>query len=170
MKFGFFGKKEEKPAVPATPAIQETQAGEPVLTLDRIKLGCETVDKETAIRAVGQLLVDAGCVDAGYVEAMLDREKVLTTYIGEGVAIPHGVGTARDLIRKSGICVMQYPQGVVFGEGKVARLVVGIAGKGGEHMDILSNLAEIIMEKEIITKLFETDNAQDIHSAFVGKL
>ena len=171
MTFGLFGKKEEKGSPQHTPetAANET-AVEPVLRLADIRVGCQPVEKDEAIRAAGRMLVDAGCVREAYIEAMLEREKVLNTYIGEGVAIPHGVGTARDQILRSGICIMQYPEGVVFGEGKLARLVVGIAGKGGEHMDILANLAEIIMDKSLLGSLFSTGNPEDIYEAFVGKL
>ena len=173
MKFGFFGRKdpEEKASPQHTQtAVAAEAATDAVLRLSDIRVGCQPVDKDSAIRAAGRMLVEAGCVREGYIEAMLEREKVLNTYIGEGVAIPHGVGTARDQILRSGICIMQYPEGVVFGEGKLARLVVGIAGKGGEHMDILANLAEIIMDKELLGSLFATGNAEDIYAAFVGRL
>ena len=141
-----------------------------VLVLKNILVGQPSVTKEEAIERAGQLLLDGGYVMPGYIDAMKEREKVVTTYIGNGVAIPHGVGEARDMILKSGVSVIQYPEGIVFGDGKTAYLVIGIAGKENEHMKIISSLAEYMLDEEALKKLFQTKDAGKIHAAFTNKL
>lgn len=167
MAFNLFGKKgTESEGQASAPADTSNE----VLALKNILLGKESVDKNAAIEAAGQLLVDGGYVMPDYVNAMKEREKILTTYIGNGIAIPHGVGAAKDKILKSGISVIQYPNGIVFGEGKVAYLVVGIAGKGNEHMKILTNLAEFIQEEDVVKELFATKSKEKIYEAFTSKI
>ena len=129
-----FGKKEEeKPQV---------------LVREGIKTGLASVDKETAIRAAGQLLVDLGCVNIDYVDGMLEREKLVSTYMGMGIAIPHGTSRVKDEVKKSGIVVLQYPDGVDFGEEK-AYLVFGIAGVGDSHLELLAKIAETLENEEL---------------------
>ena len=96
---------------------------------------------------------------------MHEREKVVTTYIGMGVAIPHGIGEAKKQIEKSGVVVLQYPNGVKFGD-ELAYLVIGIAGTGNEHLEILSNIATSLEDVDLVEKLNNTKNKQDILSAF----
>lgn len=141
-----------------------------VLIFENILMGQKSTDKETAIELAGKLLVDSGYVEPEYIDAIKEREKMLTTYIGKGIAIPHGVGEAKDKIIKSGISIIQYPDGVDFGNGKLAFLVIGIAGKGNEHMKIISNLAELIMEEDALKELFKTTNKVKIYNSFVNKL
>ncbi|MCX7710162.1 MAG: PTS sugar transporter subunit IIA [Clostridia bacterium] len=176
MSFSFFGKKEkqaencaEKNTQINSSEITASNTGD-VLILENIQIGQKSVSKEEAIEMAGQLLVDSGYVMPEYIDAMKEREKVLSTYIGEGIAIPHGVGAAKDKIIKTGISVVQFPEGVVFGEGNKAFLVVGIAGKGNEHMKILTNLAEFIQEGITIKELFTTEDNMRIFNAFTSKL
>ena len=117
-------QSEEVPAA-ATPAAPASE----MLTLQGIRTGLAPVGKEEAIRAAGALLAACGYVDGEYAEAMVARERVATTYLGMGIAIPHGTAEAKSRIRRSGIVVMQYPEGVDFGEER-AQLVIGIAGAG----------------------------------------
>jgi mannitol/fructose-specific phosphotransferase system IIA component len=140
-----------------------------VLRKDNIKLDQVSVNKYEAIRMAGRLLVESGCVDESYIEAMLEREDDLTTYIGCGVAIPHGVGRSKEFIKKSGIVVLQFPQGVDFGDEK-AYLVIGIAGVGDEHMDILSNIATVIgdEDEEKLNKLKTTKDVNYIYETFTA--
>ena len=139
MIFGkLFGKKEEeKPAV---------------LVREGIKTGLASVSKEDAIRAAGELLVELGAVGPGYIEGMLEREEQISTYMGMGIAIPHGVSRVKDEIKRSCIVVMQYPDGVDFGEEK-AQLVFGIAGVGTEHMDLLSKIVNALEDEEVLEDL-----------------
>lgn len=141
-----------------------------VLIFENILVGQKSTDKETAIVLAGKLLVDSGYVEPEYIDAIKEREKMLTTYIGKGIAIPHGIGEAKDKIIKSGISIIQYPDGVDFGNGKLAFLVIGIAGKGNEHMKIISNLAELVMEEDALKELFKTTNKVKIFNSFVNKL
>ena len=96
---------------------------------------------------------------------MLDREQEMSTYIGQGVAIPHGVGAAKKKIKKTGIAVLQFPEGVDF-EGETAYLVIAIAGVGNEHLKILANLSEMIEENESAEKLRTTDDIDYIYEKF----
>ena len=100
----------------------------------------DTVTKEEAIKMAGELLYKSGYVGKEYINGMLAREQDVSTYMGRGIAIPHGENAVKDTVKKSGIVVLQFPNGVEFGTGK-AKLVVGIAGKGDEHLAILANIA-----------------------------
>ena len=113
----------------------------------------------------GQLLVDGGYVDPEYIDAMLQRENDLTTYIGNGTAIPHGVSDAKERIHKTGISILQFPDGVDFGEG-IAYLVIGIAGIGNEHLMILANLAEMLEEETKVEELRHTTDVDYMYKQF----
>lgn len=147
----------------------KTKKKEGVLLKKNIKLDLKTVDKFEAIRSAGSLLVVSGCVDESYIDAMIEREKDLTTYIGYGVAIPHGVGSAKEFIKKSGVVVLQYPDGIDF-EGEKAYLIIGIAGIGNEHLDILSNIASVIGEDDgaMIEKLRITKDINLVYNMFTN--
>jgi mannitol/fructose-specific phosphotransferase system IIA component len=121
-----------------------------ILSLETVKLNVPTTDKESAIKLAGELLVKAGHVSPSYIEGMLGREQTMSTYIGNGVAIPHGQFENKENIHSTGISVVQYPDGVVWDadEDETAYLVVGIAATADEHVGILSNLAEAIEEEE----------------------
>ncbi|MBC8060258.1 MAG: PTS mannitol transporter subunit IICBA [Clostridiaceae bacterium] len=138
-----------------------------VLRKKNIKLNLKAADKYEAIRTAGRLLVDGGYVEEGYIEAMIDRENDLSTYVGQGVAIPHGVGAAKEKIINSGMIVLQYPEGVLFGE-ELAYIVVGIAGVGDKHLGILGNIAMAIGEanEEVLNKLRHTEDIKFIYELF----
>lgn len=129
-----------------------------------IVLGLVSVSKEDAIVAAGRKLVEGGYVEASYVDAMLEREKVMTTYMGMGLAIPHGVNEAKKDIKESGLVILQYPNGVKF-DDELAYLVVGIAGKGDEHLEILSSIA-INLDDDVIEKLKNSMSKKDFIDAF----
>lgn len=136
-----------------------------ILSESNILLGLESESKEDAITRAGKLLVKGGYVKEGYIDAMHERERVVTTYIGMGVAIPHGIGEAKKEIEKSGVVVLQYPNGVKFGD-ELAYLVIGIAGAGDEHLEILSNIATSLEDPNLVEKLNNTKNKQDILNVF----
>lgn len=123
-----------------------------VLSAERIRLQATAVDKLDAIRQAGELLVNSGCVAAEYVSGMLAREETMSTYLGNGVAIPHGTYDNKGQILQTGISVLQLPQGVEWEEGEKAYLVIGIAASSDEHVGVLSSLAEVI-EDEATTEL-----------------
>ncbi|GMA64436.1 PTS sugar transporter subunit IIA [Alicyclobacillus fastidiosus] len=127
-----------------------------------IILNVASEDKDAAIKRVGNKLVENGYVEARYVEGMLAREESMTTYIGNGVAIPHSMPEYVQHILHSGIVIAQYPDGVDFGNGNVANLVVGIAGKGEEHMEVLSKIAIVCSEQENVDKLVNAKTAREV--------
>ena len=150
---------------PAAPAGENTDLIIPdvpvkktVLIPEGIRLNQKTVTKEEAIQAAGELLEELGYVDGSYVEAMQERERLVSTYMGMGVAIPHGTTQAKGTVKKSGIVFFQYPDGVDFGEEK-AQLVVGIAGVGDEHLDLLGNLCTVLEDEARLETLKTTDDA-----------
>lgn len=149
---------------PAAPAGENTDIVIPdvpikknILVKEGIKLGQKPVSKEEAIDAAGRLLEKLGYVDGTYVAAMQEREKLVTTYMGMGVAIPHGTTQAKGTVKKSGIVFFQYPEGVDFGEEK-AQLVFGIAGVGDEHLDLLGKLCTLLEDEARLETLKTTDD------------
>ncbi len=131
----------------------------PAIAIDRegIKLGCPSVTKDEAIRASGELLMAHGSVDERYIDAMFEREKIQSVYMGLGVAIPHGTNDAKDLVKKTCVTLHQYPDGVDWGEEK-AYLVFGIAGAGGEHLAVLANVARALEDDSVVAKMRTTDD------------
>lgn len=128
-----------------------------VLIKEGIRLNQTPVSKEEAIQAAGELLHQLGYVDETYVDAMQEREKLITTYMGMGVAIPHGTSQAKGIVKKTGIVFLQYPEGVDFGDEK-AQLVFGIAGIGDEHLDLLAKICEVLEDEEVLEKMKTTDD------------
>lgn len=127
-----------------------------ILSRERIQLQATAVDKNDAIRQAGALLVNSGCVEPGYVDGMLAREQTMSTYLGNGVAIPHGTYDNRGQIHATGISVLQLPQGVEWEEGEMAYLVIGIAALGDEHVGVLASLAEVIEDEATTNRLIHT--------------
>lgn len=144
---------------------EEKKAKKAVLKKEGIKTGLKSVDKETAIRAAGQLLCDLGFTNEDYIQAMVDRENMVSTYMGMGVAIPHGTSNAKETVKKSGIVVMQYPEGVDFGDEK-AYLVIGIAGVGDEHLGILGNIVASLEDEELLETLKKNADVDTIMKTF----
>lgn len=144
---------------------EEKKVKKAVLKKEGIKTGLKSVDKETAIRAAGQLLCDLGFTDEAYIQAMVDRENMVSTYMGMGVAIPHGTSNAKEDVKKSGIVVMQYPEGVDFGEEK-AYLIIGIAGVGDEHLEILGNIVASLEDEELLENLKKDADIDTILKTF----
>lgn len=154
------------PAVEAEPEVkEEKKAKKAILKKEGIKTGLKSVDKETAIRAAGQLLCDLGFANEDYIQAMVDRENMVSTYMGMGVAIPHGTSNAKETVKKSGIVVMQYPEGVDFGDEK-AYLVIGIAGVGDEHLEILGNIVASLEDEELLETLKKNADVDTIMKTF----
>lgn len=130
-----------------------------ILTRDLVQLGAAAPDKAEAIRLAGELLVRAGVVEPGYVAGMQARERTMSTYLGSGVAIPHGTLDDMTLIRRTGISVVQVPAGVEWEPGERAYVVVGIAAVGDEHVDLLSRLAEVVEDEALTRALIEARDA-----------
>lgn len=151
-------------AAPALEPEAKTETAEAAdakkpLAIDRdgIQLGLASVDREQAIRDSGELLVKKGCVDESYVDAMVERDKLTSVYLGMGIAIPHGTGEAKDSVQKTGVVLQQYPDGVDF-DGEKAYLLFGIAGKGNEHLDAISAICTVLEDEEVLEKMKTTDD------------
>ncbi len=138
-----------------------SQSSFPILRADSVIVGAKAADKWEAIREAGNLLVKGGYVGMNYVDAMVEREKITTTYLGMGIAIPHGTGEAKKEVYHTGIAVVQYPEGVSFGDEK-AQLVIAIAGVGDEHLELLARLSEALEDEAVLRHLKSTAQAQDI--------
>lgn len=135
-----------------------------MLTLDssEVRIGARPRNKSDAIRQVGALLVESGHIEPGYVASMLARERVADTFLGNGIAIPHGIPKDRGLIRKTGVAVLQVPGGVEWNAGERVFLVVGIAAKSDEHLAILSNLTDVLSDAPEANRLAHTADPMDI--------
>ncbi len=138
-----------------------------ILNIEDIKVGLETVDKVEAIKMAGELLLKRGCVDEGYIDAMIARENIVSTYMGEGLAIPHGTSEAKKFIKKTGISVLQFKDGVDFGDEK-AYLVVGIAGANDEHLPVLAAISEFAMDEELFNKIKFSNDKHFLYECFVN--
>lgn len=133
-----------------------------LLRLENIKTGLAPESKEEAIRRAGNILHESGYVDAGYIDAMIARENLTTTYMGMGLAIPHGTSEAKAAVKESGIAVLQYPEGVDF-DGEKAHLIIGIAGVGDAHLEILAKVSEALEDEEILERLSKSGTAEEIY-------
>lgn len=133
-----------------------------IVSPETVRIGGQASDKADAIRQAGELLVQGGCVEPGYVDGMLARESTMSTYLGNGVAIPHGQNANRAQIRRTGISVLQLPNGVEWEPGEQVYLVIGIAASADEHVGVLSNLAEIIEDPETAMHLGKVADAHEI--------
>ena len=134
-----------------------------ILSKERIQLGAAASDRTDAIRKAGELLVQSGCVLSEYVEGMLKREESMSTYLGSGVAIPHGVYENKDHVLQTGISVLQLPQGVEWDEGgEPVYLVIGIAASGDEHVGVLASLAEAVEDEATLNEMVHATEAEVI--------
>jgi len=132
------------------------------LGLEDVRLNADVKSKAEAIQQVGNLLVASGHIQPKYVDSMMGREAAANTYLGNGIAIPHGLPKDRDLILKTGIAVAQVPDGVEWNPGETVYLVVGIAARSDEHLQILTNLTHVLDDEAAVQRLSHTDNPQEI--------
>ncbi|HDX9145221.1 TPA: PTS mannitol transporter subunit IICBA [Klebsiella michiganensis] len=134
------------------------------LGAENIFLGRKAATKEEAILFAGEQLVKGGYVEPEYVQAMLDREKLTSTYLGESIAVPHGTIEAKDRVLKTGIVFCQYPEGVRFGEEEddVARLVIGIAARNNEHIQVITSLTNALDDESVIERLAKTTSVEEV--------
>jgi phosphocarrier protein FPr len=139
-----------------------------IIEKDHIALQATAASKEEAIRKSGQLLVDSGCVEPAYVDGMLAREETMSTYLGNGVAIPHGEYDNREDIHRTGISVLQLPDGVEWGPDETAYLIIGIAASSDEHVGVLSKLAEVVEDEDYTQRLINTTDPSLILEALGG--
>ena len=133
-----------------------------ILNEANILLNLKSETKYEAIERVGKLLTANGYVEEPYLLGMRKREEDITTYIGNGIAIPHGMNEFIKYINKSGIVVAQYPNGVDFGDGNIAYIIIGIAGKNNDHLDILSKIAIVCLDEGNVKRLIKSKDKKEI--------
>lgn len=135
------------------------------LNPQNIQLHGRAKNKEEAIREAGRVLVECGNIAPGYIESMLGREQQANTFLGNGIAIPHGMAKDRELILETGVSIVQIPDGVEWNPGQTVRLVVGIAARSDEHLGILVALTDVLDDASVAAKLAETNDPLEIISA-----
>lgn len=132
---------------------------------ENIFINVSVGSQNEAIEKAGQALVDSGAVTENYIQAMKDREDVVSTFMGNGLAIPHGTEEAKDNVIQSGLTLLQIPEGVDW-NGEEVKVVVGIAGKDGEHLDLLSKIAITFSEEENVERIINAKSADEIKQVF----
>ena len=158
-------------AAPAAPKAEETPAAPAAILLEKknIVLNCKSVSPEEAITACGKLMVESGYCTEGYVRGMIERNAGFPVAIGSHVAIPHGTNESREFIQKTGLVVMTYPEGIVWGEDEeLVRLVIGIASQGEEHLDILNRIVEVCETEEDTDALVDNATVDDLYKKLNG--
>ncbi|WEJ84818.1 fused PTS fructose transporter subunit IIA/HPr protein [Kluyvera intermedia] len=139
------------------------------LTVQDIHPGQQAANKEEAIRQVAAALVSAGNVADGYVAGMLAREQQTSTFLGNGIAIPHGTTDTRDQVLKTGVQVYQFPQGVTWGEGQTAYVAIGIAASSDEHLGLLRQLTHVLSDDEVAEQLKTATTAEELRALLMGE-
>ncbi|MBY0430854.1 MAG: phosphoenolpyruvate--protein phosphotransferase, partial [Rhodospirillales bacterium] len=136
---------------------------------DDIHLGKTAADQDEAIALVGRAMVESGFIEPAYIDSMRGRETLASTFLGNGIAIPHGLPEARGQVRRTGIVVVQFPGGVSWGEGGIVHLAVGIAAKSDEHIQILANLTGVLGDPEIAARLAHTGDHDEVATCLNGR-
>lgn len=134
-----------------------------ILAPGDVVIAVSAASKEDAIREAGAVLVRAGAVDPAYVDAMLERERSISTYMGNFLAIPHGTEDAKGAIMRSALCLVRYDEPVDW-DGEAVRVVVGIAGVGDEHLEILSRIALVFADMEQVERVLEAPSPADLYA------
>jgi len=133
-----------------------------ILTAARVRLGAQADHKEEAIRLAGELLVRAGCVAPAYIDGMLRREEAASTFLGAGIAIPHGTFEDKALVDRTGIAFLQLPAGVEWEPGDRVFLVIAIAARSDEHVGLLQRLAEVAEDERAVRELIEATDPEKV--------
>jgi phosphocarrier protein FPr len=139
------------------------------LSVQDIHPGQQAANKEEAIRQIAAALVSAGNVADGYVNGMLAREQQTSTFLGNGIAIPHGTTDTRDQVLKTGVQVYQFPQGVTWGEGQTAYVAIGIAASSDEHLGLLRQLTHVLSDDSVAEQLKTVTTAEELRALLMGE-
>lgn len=139
------------------------------LSAQNIRLNGSAANKEEAIKLVAAGLVANGNVENGYEAGMLAREQQTSTFLGNGIAIPHGTLDTRNLVKNTGVQIIQFPQGIEWGEGNIAYVAIGIAAKSDEHLTLLRQLTTVLSDEEAAEKLAKTQDVQEFADILSGK-
>lgn len=133
-----------------------------MLPASSVRVGATASDRDAAIDLVGGMLVESGCVTSDYIAEMRARERIVSTYLGNGIALPHGTNEGRSAVRRTGLAVVQFPSGVAWGE-ESAYIVIGLAALAEEHIGVLSRLATILGDEALCQRLAVTTDANEIY-------
>jgi mannitol PTS system EIIA component len=134
-----------------------------ILALSAVKVPGDATGKEDAIREAGELLVESGAVTPAYVDAMFEREKSVSTYMGNYLAIPHGTNEAKDTITRSALSVVRYDRPIDW-DGNQVRFAVGVAGLEGGHLEILNKIAIVFSDMDEVEKLIAAESAEEVYT------
>lgn len=134
-----------------------------VLTLDQIRIHPGGATQEEALQEVSDMLVSIGAVTPAYLDAMRQREATVSTFMGNGLAIPHGTNEAKDAILASALAVIRYDGGVDWA-GEQANFVIGIAGRGDEHLEILSQIAILFSDEDDVARLAAAATPDELYA------
>jgi mannitol/fructose-specific phosphotransferase system IIA component len=140
----------------------KAEAGQDLLTLETVRLGVTAADRRDAIQQAGQLLVDAGAVDPAYIGAMHEREDVMSSYMGEGFALPHGTDESRKHVHRAAVAFVQFSGPVVWEDDEEALAALAIAAASDEHVGVLAALARVLADEEKAERLRTTDNVDEV--------
>jgi PTS system mannitol-specific IIC component len=155
----------EPAAAEVAPAVDAGAGLRALLPDEAIVLQGTARTRDEAIEEAGQLLVATGAVDPAYVASMHDREKSVSTYVGNQLAIPHGTNEAKASIKTTGLSFIRYPDGIDWnGDGELARFAVGIAGAGGDHLALLGSIAHVFLDPEKVDALLAATSKADVAS------
>ncbi len=151
-------------------SFQFGKRGELCSSYPDIHPGEKAGDKEEAIRQVAAALVQAGNVAEGYVNGMLAREQQTSTFLGNGIAIPHGTTDTRDQVLKTGVQVFQFAQeGITWGDGQVAYVAIGIAASSDEHLGLLRQLTHVLSDDSVAEQLKSATTAEELRALLMGE-
>lgn len=139
------------------------------LSESNIHLNANAIDKQQAIEMAASALVQAGNVENGYLQGMLARELQTSTFLGNGIAIPHGTLDTRSMVKKTGVQVFQFPQGIEWGEGNIAYVVIGIAARSDEHLSLLRQLTHVLSDEDTAVKLAKITDVAEFCAILMGE-
>ena len=139
------------------------------LSESNIHLNANAADKQQAIEMAASALVQADNVENGYLQGMLAREQQTSTFLGNGIAIPHGTLDTRSMVKKTGVQVFQFPQGIEWGEGNIAYVVIGIAARSDEHLSLLRQLTHVLSDEDTAAKLAKITGVAEFRAILMGE-
>ena len=139
------------------------------LSESNIHLNANAADKQQAIEMAASALVQADNVENGYLQGMLAREQQTSTFLGNGIAIPHGTLDTRSMVKKTGVQVFQFPQGIEWGEGNIAYVVIGIAARSDEHLALLRQLTHVLSDEDTAAKLAKITDIAEFRAILMGE-
>lgn len=142
-------------------SVPDTTDVTTLLPREGVHLGLASTDRDAAVRRAGQALVDLGAVEPAYVDAMHEREAMVSSFVGEGFAIPHGTNDARSLVKRASLAFLQFPDGIDW-EGQEVRVAVAIAAAEDEHMAVMARLAQVLLDPDAAERLRTTTDPDEV--------